>query len=222
LIINELRNRHPQGRFIIIPNSIDYEEYSDLLTEKGNQNNFLFGYAGKFDINNESYNPANLLAGFRNFILDNKQEKKIVLRVYSEINLTTKEYVSNLGISDNIELMGYCSKRDVIEGLSKCDAFIQFYYPKKLYNALSIKVFDYTYFKKPILSINTKSGILADYINKSRIGFVSENDSIDEITRNFQKIFTINLEKFKQNINAEYLARYSISKQISNLLEIFK
>ena len=205
---------------INIPNGFDEDEFEFLPQSKIATNKKIIIYAGKFDINNTAYNPEMIICAIKAMIEDNLIDFE--LHVYGHKSEATIELIKKFNLRNYIKLKGFIWRNELIQKESHADAFLHFYYPAKLYNTISLKIFEYSQFKVPILSINTKMSEMSNFIKKSNLGFVCENDNIEEIKKSFEKLLSLDKKEFKKNINYDYLQKFNVKKQAKILSDEIK
>ena len=219
-IINALRKKNTKIPMLVIPNGYDLSDYKNMKTNIIDNNKFLFVYAGKFNILDNSYNPVLLLNAFKIFY-QKLVVKDVELVVVTRLNKPTEDFMKSLKLN-NIRIYDFMTRDKLLKLYEQADAFVQFYYPEKLDIAISIKIFEYAQFRKPILSISSENGSIRDFFNKTNLGFSCENDNITAICKIFEKAYKTDLAKFHENINAEEIEKYNIINQTKILADLIK
>lgn len=207
---------------LLLPNGFDPEYFDDEETanEKVDEN-FTFFYAGKFDIDNLSYNPESLLKGYNLFLQQNPTLKTRIV-VCGEVSKHTLNKLAQEDLLINLHFEGHISHQEVLKLARKADALIQFYYPIKYHDTVPGKMYDYLILKKPILSVNSKEGILADLLKTTNAGYSCENDDFAGIASMLKKICELNLETFRQELRKDEIAKFDARKQTRVLADKIK
>lgn len=220
-MVKELKEIKENLNYTIIPNGFDVDEFKNINYNLPiNKEIFTFGYCGKFDILDNTYNPEIIINILNKF--DEKYPKlakKIRFMIIGKINSATNEFINKTGY-DKFIFKGYMKKQDTINELSKCDAFIHFYYPNELNDVMSLKLFEYTQLKKPILSISTVESLIGEFLDKSSTGFIVNNNDIEEAVNMLHKILHTNLTEFREGVDEDYLHNYDITKLTKKLAEV--
>ena len=202
----------------VIPNGFDLTDFDDSHKKNKINDIFTFIYAGKLNLLDDNYNPKFFLEAYKIFSLKNK-EKNFQLIIVSNLNKETVEFFDSLYI-ENIILYNYMPRNNLLELYKQANAFIQFTYPKKLDFAISIKLFEYTFFRKPILSFTSKSGYTAKFIKESRTGFVCENDNMEDIISLYNRAINLDITNFEKKINTVFLQNYNVRTQTKDLASL--
>ncbi len=218
-IINDIKARYDFVNSKVIYNGFDPNDYKNISLKFNNGDIFKILYAGKFNINDIAYNPKNVLLGVKNF-LEDKKNVKIELIVCGSVNKETKKWIEENNI-DFVKIQGFI-KRDLLINLeSEADAFLHFYFPRKIIDTISIKIFEYAQFKKPIISINTEMSEVSILLKKAKLGLVCENDSLEDISHTINQLVKIKKEDFEKNINYNEINKYNqiiLTKSLSNII----
>ena len=191
--------------YTIIPNGYDPDDYK-LLKNNENDGIFTFCYTGSFDVNNNAYNPIMILKAIRNFN-ERYPQLNIRFKIIGRISAETMKVIKSLNLENIIILLNFQPHQKVLEHEKKSDVLIHFYYPKKLIETISIKVFEYSQMKKPIISINTKDAEVSSFLQKTNLGYSCENDDIDAISELFYKVYHLDMNSFRKNINVNEIEK---------------
>ncbi|MEA1973756.1 MAG: glycosyltransferase [Candidatus Cloacimonadota bacterium] len=219
-IIDDIKNVYNyNGRTKTITNGYDPSEFV-IKSEIPNYacKNLIFLYIGRFDIDDNSYNPSLILRSIQKY--NEKQGKKIKLIVCGNINKSTIEFIDNNHMNDFIEIKGFLKRNELQKLLHKSHFFLHFWYPQKMKKIISIKIFEYALFKKPIFSINTQHSVVSSLIKKSGIGFFCENDKIDNIVNLFQKIENFCYNDFLDQINLNEIEKFNTKNLTKDLAQL--
>jgi glycosyltransferase involved in cell wall biosynthesis len=193
----------------------EYNEISDLHINDSEVVNFY--YAGKFDIDSLDYNPVILLKGFEKFL--DKSKKKCYIHVYGDITDQTANYIKKYKYSDNILLHGRLKREKLLHELNKADYFIHFYYPDLHPEALSLKVFEYVFLRKPIASFSNMEGEMASFIESTNSGYKCWGNDVNEAAKLFSKILTFPKERLMHKNRINELDKYNFEKIIKFMSE---
>ena len=218
-IVRSLKNKNINIPMKVIPNGFDPDDYTSL---RANDNRliFTFIYAGKFNLLDNSYNPELLLLAYKKFYETNKIND-VELFIIAHVNIETKNLLKKMGIK-NIKIIEFMPRDELLTVYNRANAFIQFTYPEKLELAISIKLFEYSQYRKPILSITSNSGCTADFLKKTRLGNSCNNDNVNEISNLFLKSYSMDLDVFRKNINLNEIEKYNVINQTEILANLIK
>jgi glycosyltransferase involved in cell wall biosynthesis len=199
----------------VIPTGFDPQDFaSQTDTETTNNDVFTFFYSGNFKPNTDVYDPQILLKTLAQI---SRPIKLIVCaHVLDEIKAEyTKKYPF-------IDFRGFIPRTDLFKLAQKADAFIHFYYPNKLKDTISFKLFEYSQYKKPIISINTQQSEVANFLISSNIGFSCENDNETEILNCFERVMNLEPKTFVNNIKINEIEKYNLNNTCNELCRIIK
>ena len=140
------------------------------------------------------------------FIFIGPVEEKIRFKLNEFINIKS-------------EFLGHISKSELLNNLSKADAFLLF--QLGTYLSIPSKVFEYLSYRKPIFAI-IQDKELRDIVNISGFGYTASPDSPDEIEKTFLDIYN----NWKNDIeiipkNETELLRFHRQNQCQQIAEIF-
>ena len=206
---------------IVIPNGFDPEYFNDQSEVMSNKDSFTFYYAGKIDINSLSYNPRILLLGFQLF-KEKYPSDKIKLVICGHVSRETMKFITDEGLLSDIDLPGHLPYDKVLEKAKEADALIHFNYPLKFSRIIPFKIYEYLKIKKPIISINSTEGILADLLEETRSGFSCNNEKPEETAFLMELVYKTDLVQFRSGINDEMLTQFDVSLQTKILADKIK
>ena len=219
-ILHSFRNKNMSIPMYELPNGFDPDDYEKPDIEEKKSSVFTFAYAGKFNILNESYNPEILLKAFKRFYTT-LRKKNVELVIITKLNKPTKDFVKLMDMK-YIKFLEFMPRDQLLLNFNQVNTFLHFYYPDKQQLALSIKIFEYSQFKCPILSFSSKEGCIAEYLNRTNLGYVCENDDVDAVSELFSKAYNTDMSRFESNINIEEIEKYNVIDQTEILANLIK
>ncbi|HPK40854.1 MAG TPA: glycosyltransferase, partial [Candidatus Cloacimonadota bacterium] len=189
----------------VIPTGFDPQDFANISSPVVKHDaKFTFFYSGNFKPESPVYNPHIVLKSLAELAKDTALRFVVCGHVDNEIKA---EYESKYPF---IEFKGFLPRAELFQIAQQADAFIHFYYPNKLADTISFKLFEYNQYKKPIISINTKDSEVARFIHQSNIGFACENDNDTDIQTCFAKVLQMQIEDFQNNIKHEAIENYNL------------
>ncbi len=201
----------------VIPTGYDHEDFIKFQsTVLNNHSNFIFFYSGKFTFGDLIYDPTMLLECLYNL------SKEYPIRLIVCGNVSDDDKSKCLKSYNFIEFKGFLNRKELMEIAQSADAFIHFYYPTKMTETISFKLFEYSQYKKPIISLNTKISEVAYFLEYCNIGFTVENDNKDLIIKKLKEVVNINKSQFLESINIQNITNFSIINTTKKLSEVIK
>jgi glycosyltransferase involved in cell wall biosynthesis len=209
----------PKGKLLKIPNGFDPDDLVSLNKCVSEQkNSFTFLYTGKYMINSDEYSPQNLVNAFIYFL--NKYDiKDCLLKLIGLTDEKTRKYINNLKC-EQIIMNDLMPKQDVLGEISIADVLLHFYYPETHTDTISLKLYEYAMFSKPIISLNTKNGEMYDFIKTYKLGETVDTNNIEEISEILYKAYCGKVD-FCQN-PIETLHDYNVENLTSILVKNIK
>jgi len=214
-------HRYPglnEDRFAVIPNGYDEEDFHTIV--KGTDNNRLtFVHVGEIYPNIR--NPLNLLKAIKEIIEENKKIKdKLLIRfvgggsfVYSN---NFCNWIEDLGIKNNIEIVGHVPHSECINILYHSDVLLLLQQSEKVYMQIPAKTYEYMRVGRPILAI-CSDGATADLIRELKAGLVVR-DTTEEIKN---AIIKFSLQEISSVCDREKIRQYERKNLTKNLAKIF-
>lgn len=199
----------------VIPTGYDPDDF--LHYNKSNKNinkNFTFFYSGKFIIGDLIYDPSMLLESL------NELSKEYPLKLIVCGNVSENDKQLLLKNYSFIDFKGFLQRKDLMNIAQNADAFIHFYYPTKMLETISFKLFEYSKYNKPIISLNTKNSEVSKFLDMSSIGFSVENNDKNAIVSQLKEIINLDKKQFLESINEKVIDSLSLLNTTRKLSEI--
>lgn len=191
-------------------------DFSKLKTKKRDSDFYTYYYVGKMDVMDLSYNPEKLFQGFKLF-LEKYNEKKCKFHIIGSVNDKTKALVDSLGLGEYVIFHGRIERSVLLNELVNADILVHFYYPDLHPEAISLKVFEYLYYNKPIMSCSNKNGEMGSFIHKTQSGITCWGNDENQIAKVFYEIQNFNTEILSSCERKGIIAEYDFS----NIAKIF-
>ncbi len=216
-ILSKLKQKYKLKRSLVIPSGYDSDDFKDIAVNKGkNSDYFTFFYGGRLNLEDSTYNPIMLLECLKEV----SKKQKIKWIICSSVNKELQKlFVDNYPF---VDYRGFVTRSEVKQISQKVDAFIHFYYPCKLFETISMKIFEYTQYRKPIISINTQNAEVSGLLEKTHLGYYCENDNKEEIISLFEKVINLDTESFQEQIKNAELQKFSLSSTTKLLSDLIK
>ena len=198
------------AKFHVAHNGFDEEEFKDIVYQKEEKNDgkAIFAYAGKLDINSKIYNPVKMLEGFKLFL--ESTVKECILNVYADVKEPTKILISNMGLDDHIIMHGYKNREDLLRELEKADYLVNFNYPDIHYETLGIKLFEYLYLRRPVLSFVSPESEVAKLHDITGCGLYCWGNDVKAIAETFLRILDFNAGYLFTDEYAQRIDQYNV------------
>ncbi len=199
-------------------------DYQDVTISQNsldkNKDIIAFYYVGKISVNSDSYNPIKMIAGFKKFLVSSS--KKVELHIFGDVDQETKEKIKKFNIEDNILYHGRIERSQLLPQLINADVLVHFYYPDLHPEALSIKIFEYAFLCKPIVSFSNKEGEMANFIEYTESGYTCWGNNEDEIADLFSKILDFPISNLFTSQRAKRLAEFDFEKGVAFMADKIK
>jgi glycosyltransferase involved in cell wall biosynthesis len=181
------------GKFVLIPNGYDPEDFS-CAPEKKDTGKFRFVYTGKIS-RKFCYSPASLFAALRILLNENKISSETVeLIVAGSADNEHMRMAKDLQLDAIVHFEGYINHKKSIEYLKSADAcvlIIESVLGTEISNtyagSVPAKLFEYLYTGKPILAI-VPSGEETELIKKTNLGYFAHPNNIESVKKAFEEI----------------------------------
>lgn len=216
-IAKQLDEYNPEGKIVTITNGFDPDDFVTNAHIAKNDD-FVFLYTGKYSINREDYNPETVFKAFKRF--KELNPNKSILRFVGPTDHDTLEY-SRKYETDGVICESAKPKKEIINIQKAADAFLQFQYPHNYDDVIPMKIYEYAYQKKIILSFNIKKGILFDFLKDNGFGFTASSHDLDEMATLFKQACNNSLN-FSQNSDIAILNKYNYKTLTLKLFKLFK
>ncbi|MCL2064624.1 MAG: glycosyltransferase [Candidatus Cloacimonetes bacterium] len=187
-IINQIKlDYNPKAKSIKIPNGFDIDDFNYHHVNYNKMNKFVFLYTGTYLLNDNVYDPRNLVNAYIKFITKyNIIDSELVL-----IGLTddlTMNYIESQNCN-SIQCRKLMKKQDVLNYQNEANILVHFHYPNTLDDIIALKICEYALANKPIISFNVKSGDLFNFLKDNLLGETADTSNIDESVQLFHKAY---------------------------------
>jgi glycosyltransferase involved in cell wall biosynthesis len=211
---NFLRTYPKQKNCFTIPNGFVKSDYKELNISQVpfRKDRITFYYVGSISINSDIYNPTKFLNGFVKFL--KKTSITPELHIFGAVDEETKNFIDSYDINDYIIFHGRVERSELLKQLNKADVFLHFYYPDLHPEALSIKIFEYAYLCKPILSFSNRVGEMADFFQATQSGLICWGNNEDEIAELFEKVLTFPQQVLFTESRYRVLEKYNFERGV--------
>jgi len=171
-IAEEVRHLEPRGRVVTIPNGCDFDDFAGLAYRPGER--FRITHTGSFFGKRD---PRPFLQALHDSGLD------AVARFLGDFRSADREWASELGLGDRLELIPYAPRVESLELQRDSDALLLLI-PEaggRGKGVLSGKVFEYLASGRPILAAVPPDGAAAELIRETGAGVVVPPDDVDAL-----------------------------------------
>lgn len=218
---NILSKLHPDKKIYSIENGYDKEFYEKL------DNNFKYSKHEKFKITyagrlyHGKRDPAILFKAISDLSTENKINKNILEINFYGDKTNIDEFSKKYDLEDIVKAHGFIPHDEVLLKEKDSDVLLLLSWnnPKESI-FIPGKIFEYIGLKKPVLSIGYKEGCLRDIIDKTNIGYHTDNvKECKEIILKYYNEFTRNGEiKYIANNKVENYTTEKMAKNFSDIL----
>jgi glycosyltransferase involved in cell wall biosynthesis len=172
-IAAEARTLKPRGSVTTIENGCDFDDFAGLEYEPSTS--FRLTHTGSFFGRRDPRPCLRALAGSG---LDD-----VTVRFVGDFRPGDREFVTELGLDDRVELIDYVPRRRSLELQRESDALLLLI-PEadgRGKGVLSGKVFEYIAAERPILALVPPEGAAATLIEETGVGVVAAPEDVDGI-----------------------------------------
>ncbi len=204
----------------LIPNGFDPADFTEQNEIDKDDSRLLIAYAGKMDVHDTKYNPVMLLKAWERFRAT-WQGKKPVLEIYWGLNDDTQKLIDQYS-RDDIVTPGFVPRDQLLGKLQRADVLLHFYYPQTAEQARSSKMYEYAFMGIPMVSFSSHTGAAAELIRQLNIGFVCDNDDVQEMVNLLTKAASLDREEFRKGIRLDGIDQYNaihLSGQMASLIK---
>lgn len=182
-LASQLQEYNPKGKIVTITNGFDPDDFE--LNFQNDDNRFIFLYTGKYSIYREDYNPIPIFEAFKEF--KRLTPNNSILRFIGYTDSATIEYSKKYS-EYNIICESAKTKSEIVQSQFQANVFIHFFYPHSN-DTISMKIYEYVYQKKIILSFNQRKGILFDFLENNGFGYSASSHNQEEMVSMFKKVY---------------------------------
>jgi len=134
---------------------------------------FTLAYCGTL---NPVTNPYLFLKALARWKEETKNSFRLLL-IGKTLGLPLSEWLTGLGLVDNTEIVGYLYHEQAIKRLSEADLFLLFLTLEEKYKlTLPAKIFEYIGLGRPILSVSSPHGAVADFLASFSVGCLCDTE----------------------------------------------
>jgi glycosyltransferase involved in cell wall biosynthesis len=204
-------NADIKGKFEILPNGYDEDDFKSLIREIP-KNEIIIIHTGTIT---NIYNIDGLIAALKSILL---KGIKVKVKLIGNLNKSIKEKIYESGIDKIVEYSGYVNHTKAIEYLCR-STLLLLLIPQIENNKwiLPGKLFEYLGVKKPILCLGPVDCDAAEIINNCDAGKTFDYGNVIGIS-DFISQFTdssIHNTYYKNNFRSNY-SRYNLTKQLAS------
>lgn len=198
----------------ILENGYDPEDFK-INSSKELDTNFTIAHIGSFS---PSRNHEIFWKVLRKICDENVLFKsKFKLKLIGNIDFSVLKSISNFGLENYVEKMGYISHKDVInEQRNSRVLLLMVNDSPNSRGIITGKVFEYMASKRPILVIGPEDGDLATIINQTQSGYVCGFNNEIKLEESVLKLFN---NKNDINSNSKIYSRENLTKKLSSILD---
>ncbi len=202
-------------KFKVITNGYDEDDiYKDVI-EKDKK--FSIAHIGTLV---KSRNPETLWKVLKTLVNENESFKKdLEIKLVGKVDFFVKEQIEKHGLSSFVNKIDYLPHADVIKEQQKTKVLLLLVNQTK--NAKSIltgKIFEYLAAEVPVLAIGPPDGDLADVLNQTKSGLISNFKDEKQLKENILDIYNGKVFTFNKNEISKY-SRRELTKELSTLLD---
>jgi glycosyltransferase involved in cell wall biosynthesis len=211
----ELSNKQHPSKFHTITNGYDEE---DLKTGSAIQKDEKFSIAHIGTLV-KTRNPEGLWKALQELINENTELKnKLEIKLVGKLDIAVTESMKQFGLQDYVRKINYMPHEDVI--IEQQKSHVNLLLVNNTPNAKGIltgKFFEYLSAGVPILAIGPTDGDLAEIINETKSGYISDFTDVSGLKKNILNIYRQEVPVRKETA----IEAYSRKNLTAKLSEIF-
>ena len=166
---------------MVLYNGHDEADFADLTATNRTDTRFVISYFGAM------YARRSLKALFAAVKgLQNKAD--IVIKLYGNYHLETKQEIEQSGIADSIQIIPQLSHREALQQMLASDALLLVINSGSPKGTLTSKVFEYLRLGKPILALIPKFSEAAELLAESGQSYIAPMESRQKIAECLQRL----------------------------------
>lgn len=210
----KLYSKQPE-KFKVITNGYDEDDIYEGLLEKDKK--FSIAHIGTLV---KSRNPETLWKVLKDLVNENESFKKdLEIKLVGKVDFFIKEQIEKHGLSSFVNKIDYLPHADVIKEQQKTKVLLLLVnHTKNAKSILTGKIFEYLAAEVPILAIGPPDGDLADVLNKTKSGLISDFKDEKQLKENILDIYKGKVFTFNKNEIAKY-SRRDLTKELSTILD---
>jgi glycosyltransferase involved in cell wall biosynthesis len=209
----KIYHKQPE-KFHVITNGYDEDDVYKGVLKKDEK--FSIAHIGTLV---KSRNPEALWKVLKQLVNENDNFKKdLEIKLVGKVDFFVKEQLEKYGLSSFVNKIDYLPHNEVIKEQQKAKVLLLLVNQTK--NAKSIitgKIFEYLAARVPVLAIGPPNGDLADILNKTQSGLISDFNDENQLKKNILELYSGKVINFDVNEIARY-SRRELTKELSGLL----
>jgi len=196
--------------FNYLPNVVNTEYF--ISKEESSQQNFQFINIANL---NKNKNQILLIRAFAKVFSENKNVRLSILGGGPEYKNLQSE-INRLNMQEQIKLLGFAPRKQVLEELQKSDAFIL----SSKYETFGVVVIEAMSCGLP--AIATKCGGPESIIENSELGLLVENDDLEELSNAMKDMYENRADYNSNKIRTYVVNNFSEKAVASKLINIYE
>jgi len=202
-------------KFHVITNGFDHEDGANISVEK--DKNFSIAHIGTLV---KDRNPQILWEVLRQLVSDNSDFKsQLEIKLVGKVDLFVKEQIEKFGLSTYVRKIDYLPHDEVILEQQRSKVLLLLVNnTKNAKGILTGKVFEYIASEAPILAIGPVDGDLAEIINKTNCGYISDFHDAENLRKNILNLFSGNVPS-KNIVEVNRYSRHELTASLCKLLD---
>lgn len=209
-----INNQSQSSKFKVITNGYDEDDVVKTKVEKDKK--FSIAHIGTLV---KTRNPEGLWRVLKELIYENETFKNsLEIKLVGKLDIVVKDSIDTYGLTEFVRRIDYLPHDKVIEEQQRSK--VNLLLVNRTQNAKGIltgKFFEYLSAGAPILAIGPPDGDLADILNETKAGYISDFDDEKSLKKNILNLF----ENQSISRNEEAITKYSrrnLTKKLSEIL----
>lgn len=201
-------------KFHVITNGYDEDDICKDALEKDKK--FSIAHIGTLV---KSRNPESLWKVLKSLVNENENFKRdLEIKLVGKVDFFVKERIAANELEQFVHKIDYLPHSEVIKEQQKTKVLLLLVnQTKNAKGILTGKIFEYLAAQVPVLAIGPPDGDLAEVLNKTKAGLISDFNDENQLRENILALYN----KKVINFDASEIARYSrreLTKELSGLL----
>lgn len=206
--------KDPNNKFKVITNGFDEDDL--LKTEVIKDKKFSIAHIGTLV---KSRNPEGLWKVLNELVNENDLFKnELEIKLVGKLDISVKESIDKYGLTAYVRKIDYLPHDKVIEEQQRSK--VNLLLVNQTQNAKGIltgKFFEYLSAGAPILAIGPVDGDLAEILNETRAGYISDFNDLNRLKKNILELFKD--QNIQRNETAiKNYSRKNLTKKLSDIL----
>ncbi|MBS1652622.1 MAG: glycosyl transferase family 1 [Bacteroidetes bacterium] len=213
-ILKTKENISADDKFKVITNGFDESDYSDKLVQK--DFDFSITHIGTLV---KDRNPNELWKVLSQLVSENENFKQhLKIKLIGKVDVFVLEQLNKFGLTPYLQKIDYIPHNQVAEEQKKSKVLLLLVNrTKNAKGILTGKFFEYMASGTPILTIGPTNGDLAEIINKTQCGIISNFDDLESLKKNVLHLF-LNENNFNRRSSISEFSRKNLTKQLADVL----